>query len=286
MQVSTTSLRARSAGISARPCALAWKRSASAAARAGVRLATLLAQRLERELDHLARADQQRMLVFERVEDLRREVDADARDRDRALGDLRLVAHALRRGEGALVEPPEDRPAGADLDRCAVGVLHLAQDLRLPDHLRVAGGSDAEGVAHGGRALELVERGVELLGPRALLARRELALEQRAQAQARRVGVARHDQRLDAVAGREQHALVDVGARHQLAERGARVVDREALAQLEGRGAVAHADEQELHGAIPAATTTTRSTTKPAADASALRRAPGDDSARMPTTAA
>ena len=169
MQVSTTSERRSSSGSSSRP----WARRAEARWRAsprarGVRFATRtraepgVAHRLERELDHVAGADQQRHLVLEALEDLAREVDGDARHRDRTLGDAGLVPHALRRREGVRIEPRQDRAAGAARDGDAVGVLHLTEDLRLADHHRVDRARDAEQVAHRGAVHQLVERVVEL----------------------------------------------------------------------------------------------------------------------------
>ena len=60
------------------------------------------AQRAQRELDHLARAHEQRALLGERLEDLRREVHRHARHRHRPLRDPRLAAHALGGGERVL----------------------------------------------------------------------------------------------------------------------------------------------------------------------------------------
>ena len=87
------------------------------------------------------------------------------RHRHRPLGDARLGAHALGGREGALEEPAEDRAGGAALDRGAVRVLHLAEDLRLADHHRVERGRDAEHVAHRLGVAVLVERGARARAP-------------------------------------------------------------------------------------------------------------------------
>ena len=209
------------------------------------------AQRDERRLDHLAGADQQRALVLERLEDLTGEIDRDARHRDRPRGDLRLAAHALGGREGAGEEAVQQRTARAGLGREAVRLLHLTEDLRLADHQRVDRRRDAEHVAHRVVVDVLVEDGVlrALLRERRRLA--ELAVEERAQAVTAGVEVVRGGDHLDAVAGGDQHRLVDLGRVHQLREPRQRVVDGEALAHLDGRRAVVHADQQDLHVTAP-----------------------------------
>ena len=249
MQLSTTSLLASSAGSSPRPCALAPKRAASergGARRRAVRDArhceSALHQRIQRELDHLAGADKQRRFVGQRLEDLLGQLHGDARNRNGAIRDCGLVAHALRGAESALVEARQNRATGAAGDGRAVGVLHLAENLRLADHLRIRRARHAKQVLHCGGIVQLVERALEFGCARRLL-RCEFALEERAHPHARGFEIPRCHQHLDAIAGREHHRLVDLGAAHELRERGRRIVDGVALAQIERGAAMAEAEQ-------------------------------------------
>ena len=125
------------------------------AARAAVRddhAADLLrVQVARRELDHLAGADQERRVPLEAREHAPRELDAGGGDRDRARADRGFRAHALGDGEGGLEQAIEQRAGRARLLRRAVGVLELAEDLRLAEDQRVEPGGDGERVAHGVR---------------------------------------------------------------------------------------------------------------------------------------
>ena len=93
----------------------------------------------------------------------------------------------------------------------------------------------------------LVEVRLEARGARERVAAGEVEAEEGAQAQPGDVEVAREHHQLDAVAGGEQHGLVDFLARDELAQQRNRIVDGEPLAQRERRRAVAHADQQDLH---------------------------------------
>ena len=122
----------------------------------------LSAQRLERELDHLARSHQQRALVVEALEHLAGQVHRHARHRDRPGRHPGLRAHALGGREGELEEPAEDRSAGPAQGRGAPGVLHLPEDLRLAHHHRIERGGHAQHVPLGVRASVLVEVRIEV----------------------------------------------------------------------------------------------------------------------------
>ena len=50
---------------------------------------------------------------------------------------LRLRAHQLGDGESVLEQTAQHRPQGVNLARQREGLLHLAQNLRFPDHQRV-----------------------------------------------------------------------------------------------------------------------------------------------------
>ena len=90
-----------------------------------------------------------------------------------------------------------------------------------------------------------------------------------AQAQPGGVGVAREHHQLDAVAGGEEHGLVDLLARDELAQQRHRVVDGQPLAQRERRRAVIHADQQDLH--VSSSTPITAKKRKPKANTAAGR---------------
>ena len=89
------------------------------------------------------------------------------------LADAGLRARPLGRGHRAVAQRVQDRPQRSRPLRQLVGLLHLAQDLRLADHHRVEAGRHAEGVAHRGLALEPVEVGFELAEARGHGARPE-----------------------------------------------------------------------------------------------------------------
>ena len=115
------------------------------AARAGVRFATRTApsprsrSALERELDHLARADQQRASCPRGVSKIcAREVRPPRAPPRPAAPRCRVsVRTRFAVAKACWKRRAEDRAAGAALDGGAVGVLHLAEDLRLADHHRV-----------------------------------------------------------------------------------------------------------------------------------------------------
>ena len=99
-----------------------------------------------------------------RAEDLAGEVDGDGGDGDGRAADLGLGADALGDGEGALQERLERGGDGADLAGDGVGLLDLAEDLRLADDHGVERGGDAEEMADGLALAELVEVRLDGLG--------------------------------------------------------------------------------------------------------------------------
>jgi hypothetical protein len=63
--------------------------------------------------------------------------------------DARLGAHALGGGKGGLEQLVERGAGAAGLLRDAIGVLQLAEDLRLAEHHGIETRGDAEGMRHG-----------------------------------------------------------------------------------------------------------------------------------------
>ena len=101
------------------------------------------------ERDHVAGADEQRRALLEAREDRARHRNRRRGDRDGVGADLRLGPHALRDRECRLEQAIEQRPGRAGVLRGAVGILELAEDLRLAEHHRVESRRDRERVRHG-----------------------------------------------------------------------------------------------------------------------------------------
>ena len=136
------------------------------------------------------------------------------------------------------------RPDAPDRRRQRVLLLQLAEDLRLADHHRVEARGDAEQMAHRvAVAVRCRAASAQVVGsPRSCVSARNAGS---APAIASGVAPAGHD--LDAVAGREDDALLDTRPAHQVAQRGleASVRERHPLAHLDRRRAVAQPDEDD-----------------------------------------
>ena len=85
------------------------------------------------ELGHLSGSDEEDGLAVERTEDFAGEVDGYRCDGDGAGADLRLAADFFRYGEGALQESVERACDCTYFAGDGVGLLDLAEDLRLAD---------------------------------------------------------------------------------------------------------------------------------------------------------
>ena len=197
-----------------------------------------------RQLGHLAGADDQHRGVLQVAADLARQAERRVADRHRALGQLGLAAHALAGGERGVEQAVEERAGRVLIGRRGVGLLHLAEDLRLADDQRIEPGGDAEQVAGGVGLGAGVDVRAQIVGRHRARRREEAGhrLVAVLEAVAGRV-------QLGAVAGREQHHLAErriAGQRrHRVAEIAGR--ERQPLAQLDGRRVVAHAEDQESH---------------------------------------
>ena len=104
---------------------------------------------LERQLAHLAGADDEDGLVAEVVEDLADVIDGGAGDRDVAAGDAGFGADALGDAAGVGKQGVQQRAGAVVLVSQLVGIRHLPGDLPLADDEAVEAGGDAEQVAHG-----------------------------------------------------------------------------------------------------------------------------------------
>ena len=201
----------------------------------GDRLRLLGREVRRRELDHLARADQQQPLVRDRREDALGELHRRGGHRDRRAADVGLRAHVLGHGERALEQPVQheaQRPGGL---RRAHRVLHLAQDLRLAQHHRIEAARDAERVRH--RAI--LRQRVDVRMQRAL----RQVVEAREPVRDR-LGLVAVEVDLGAVAGRQDRRFLHPARADQVAQRVAQRVrrERDPLAHVEGRGRVVEAE--------------------------------------------
>ena len=100
------------------------------------------------QLDHFAGPDEQHLLLVQAGKDPRRELDRSRRHRHAVRANARGRAHFLgdrKRALKQLVQHGAQRPR---VFRRARRLLHLTEDLRLPQHHRVQTGCDAKRVAY------------------------------------------------------------------------------------------------------------------------------------------
>ena len=226
-------------------------------------LQALAGQRVQRQLDHLAGADQKRRLVLEVFEDLTRQIDGHACHRNGSLGDGGFIANPLGRRKGALKQSREHRPAASAFDRRAIGVLHLPENLRLADDHRVDRRSDAHHVPDRVTAFVFVEVLVEpaAFGQRHIA--RQLVGEEVIQTMAGGIDAMRGDDQIDAIAGRDHDGFFDLFASDQLLERRSRRFDCITLPNRERCAVVTHAEQQDLHASSSTPTTANNRKAKP-----------------------
>ena len=109
-----------------------------------------------RELDHLARADEQHLGLAQVLEQLRGEANRRRRHADRVGADLGRRAHFLGDRERALEHLLQRAAERAGAARLAHRLLQLAEDLRLAEDHRIEAARDPERVARRRRAFEHV----------------------------------------------------------------------------------------------------------------------------------
>ena len=117
---------------------------------------------LERQVRHLARADDQDRLVAEAVEDRAGDLHRDARHREPTLAEPGLIADQLADPQGMLEQGVPDRSDRPDRHRGLVGVADLSEDLALAEHQALQAGSDPEQVADD----HLIDMGHQVPGER------------------------------------------------------------------------------------------------------------------------
>src|SRR6185503_7873118 len=160
--------------------------------------------------------------------------------------------------------------------RGLVGLLDLAEDLRLADHHRLQAGRHAEGVTDGFRIRVTVEDRVQLAAVARVIAGEE-GLQGLYRARIVLAGVELH-----AVAGGEDHGLARPRLRAQAQERVAHLVlgEGEGLAHGERGRPVAHADDDD-HG-VRAATGRANTFIQTNVNATAVKAAMPRRAARRP----
>ena len=203
-------------------------------------------------------------MLFEVAEDAPRHVDRHARDADHPASEGRLGAHPLGHRERPAHAPPEAPAQRAGRERGVVRGLHLAEDLRLSQDHRVEARRDPEDVTHGLLTPLLVEVLGDRVAPGRTTVKGELVADRGdglldpavGLPVWRAVGPMGHRHDLDAVARAEEHRLGQLGPRDEAREQRRHRVGRagEALAHLDGRGAVGEADDDD-HACRPEAMT-------------------------------
>ena len=196
-----------------------------------------------RQLAHLPGPDEHHRLVREVSEDLPRELHRGVGDGDRAVGQPGLRADPLGHRERLREELVEHRTDRLELAGVPVGVLHLPEDLRLPEDHRIEAAGDAEQVTNRLFAEVVVEVARQLGDRHAVVGGEELLYVLHAL-----VSLAGKDAHLDPVAGGEDDPFGDAGALPEPPEGMAHGVrrEREALPDLHRRGPVVQADDDDF----------------------------------------
>ncbi len=197
-----------------------------------------------RQLAHFARADDEHVPPGEVAEDLARQGHGRVAHRHRARTEAGFRPHALADRERTVEEPVEHGADGARIGRDRMGVLHLAENLRLPDHERVETGRHAEQMPGRVDVADVVDVRCEIGARKAV----EVA-DEADQVVARRLDVVAGDVELGAVAGGEHDGFTRGAARSQHAERfrNAARLKVDALAHVDRRGAVTHSYQEKVH---------------------------------------
>src|SRR5271166_4011509 len=205
---------------------------------------------LECQVAHLAGADHQHGLVGERVKHLPGQVDRHAGDRKLALVHACPLAHRLTDLQRGLKDGVKDRPDRLPLDRGAVGLADLTEDLALAQHQAFQAGRDPKQVSDSPLVVVADEVPREELGPNPMEFDQEVA---------QGVGIgnglgAAGQVDLDPVASGKDHELVaGKGLRERFQPPGVfGFVERQRLAHAGRRGAMIDPHGQQSHGCPPA----------------------------------
>jgi hypothetical protein len=201
---------------------------------------------LERQLPHLAGAQQQDRPGRQLVEDPGRQIHRRAGHADRRRAHPGLGADALGHGERLVQQPVQRRSHRAELRRLAIPLLDLPGDLGLAQHQRVQGAADPEQVLHGLFVPQPQQVRGQVVHRHARVARQD-------RLQIAGAHPAVHVQDLDPVAGVDDHRFGDARHRAQLAQQRVQPVPHgEPLAHLDRGDAVVGPDEPDPHGSIRA----------------------------------
>jgi len=203
------------------------------------------------EFDHLAGADEQDLAVRKRAEDALGGAHRCRGHRHRLRADVGRRAHFLRDGEGALEQVVQQQPHAAGFAREPLGLLHLAEDLRLAEHHRIQTAGHAERVAHGIGLRQNVRRALQFLRFEALFGGDEVG-----ERMAGGDGFFDRAVQFGPVAGGHDRGFGEpagVASGEPVAQPRNGVADLfghecDPLAQRERRGLVIHAESQQLHG--------------------------------------
>jgi hypothetical protein len=112
---------------------------------------------------HLPGADEQHPLVLQVAENLARQFHRGVADGHGAGADAGFRAHPLGHGKGLVHQLVEQKTGAAALGRVTVGLLQLAEDLRLADDHRIQAGGHQEQVLDRGLVPMLVDMPVQFL---------------------------------------------------------------------------------------------------------------------------
>jgi len=195
------------------------------------------------QLDGVAGADQQYAGLAQVGEHLLGEAHRGERHRHGVCADAGFGAHPLGHREGVLQQAVQRRLQRVRLARKLVGILHLAEDLRLAQHHRIQPGGDAEQVARRVLLVVAVQELVQLAGSQTMVA------AQPRQRQLLGAGGHAHVQ-LGAVAGGQDHRLLHAGFLLQFVQGGGGGfgVERHLFAQGDRRGEVVEPEGDQRHG--------------------------------------
>ena len=111
-------------------------------------LGVLRGEMVGAQLDHLAGADEQHVLLVDAGENALRQAHRGGGHGNRVGADRGRCAHFLGHREGALEQLVQQRAQGAGLFGGLHRLLHLPEDLGFAQHHRIQPAGDAEGVLH------------------------------------------------------------------------------------------------------------------------------------------
>ena len=204
----------------------------------GDRERTLRGEVGRRQIDHLARPDEQDVCLVECRENSRRQPHAGGGHRYRLGADRGAAADFFGDGERALKQLVQIGAHRAGVFGALGRVLHLTEDLRFAQHHRVEAGGNPKCMAHG---LILIER-VEVRGQHGRI--NAVILREPSGSVAQRPGVVAGAINFGAVASGQNRRFARQPLVQKLAQRGMQALDLKyhLLAQLQRRGVVVDAE--------------------------------------------